>query len=267
MCNQAEHAGNPVELFIGTAGYSYPDWKNVFYPPNLAVERYLEHYAKFFNALEVNFTFYRMPSSRSIRNLLTTEFRGLRLGFKAHQSLTHQRREPSLLIEFLTGLKPLIDRDQVRTLLFQFPYSFQPCPEAWEWLSEIAHHVKGPVPVVEFRHRCWFTTDNLARLSGMRFVICALDMPEKDELPGVQLPAMHPVGYMRFHGRNDARWWNHEQAWQRYDYLYSERQIEEMLPRLRSWMEQHRTVYFYFNNHYRGQAVQNAQLLMAFLAA
>lgn len=266
MNDQTRQAGNSAELFIGTAGYSYPDWKNVFYPSTLPANRYLEHYTKFFNALEVNFTFYRMPSSRSIRNLTSMDYQELHLSFKAHQSLTHQSMEIPLLKEFLAGLEPLSDQNRVKTLLFQFPYSFQPCNEAWDRLSEIAHYVCGVVPVVEFRHSSWFTADTLGRLSGMGLAICAVDMPGTDDLPGVRLPVTHPVGYMRFHGRNQARWWKHEQAWQRYDYLYSERQLEGMLPELRTWMERHRTVYFYFNNHYRGQAVQNAQLLMAFLA-
>ncbi|MBN1878983.1 DUF72 domain-containing protein [bacterium] len=266
MDDQSLPQNYDTEIIIGTSGYSYPDWRGHFYPDRLPDNGFLDYYSRFFNGLELNYSFYRMPAPATIKRFLHPGYNSLNVSFKAFRGITHQIKENHCLKEFLQALSPLIERNRVKTVLFQFPYSFRPDPEAWDRLEMISEQVNGPVPVLELRHSSWFSPDNLDRLSRMNISVCALDMPCIDDLPGQRLPVTHSVGYMRFHGRNAVQWWTHDQAWQRYDYLYSNQQLRAMVPALHQWIRKHRSVYFFFNNHYRGQAVQNAQLLMAFLA-
>ena len=72
--------------------------------------------------------------------------------------------------------------------------------------------------------------------------------------------------YLRFHGRNREKWWIHAEAWERYDYLYTEAELSEWLPRIRSLAAGAETCFVFFNNHARGQAVANAAMLASLLA-
>ncbi len=266
MFDVSSGEGALPEVIIGTSGYSYNDWKGIFYPDELPSSRYLEHYCKYFSGLELNYSFYRMPTVNSLKRFLAPKFASIKLSFKAFQGITHTRDDPNHLKNFMERMEVLISKDRLGAVLFQFPYSFRPCQESWDLLSKISAAVVGCVPVVELRHLAWFSSEQLLHLRELNLSVSALDMPDSDELPGIQLPATHQVGYMRFHGRNQSKWWIHENAWERYDYLYSAELIEARIADLKAWMALHKKVYFFFNNHYRGQAVQNAQLLMAFLA-
>ena len=93
-----------------------------------------------------------------------------------------------------------------------------------------------------------------------------MDAPDLPGLPGRDCRVTAPLGYIRFHGSNAEKWWDHDQAWERYDYLYSPQELREWLAPLKQIREEAGEVQVFFNNHYQGQAVRNAQLLMAFLA-
>ncbi len=252
---------------IGTSGYSYNDWKGVFYPESMLQKDFFDYYALFFSALELNYTFYRMPTTVSL-----TRYSGLGrlcpvLSVKAYKSYTHEHQNTRPLIEMLSSLQPLIDNDRLKTILFQFPWSFRPGQYAWDKLHDISEAVQYCTPVVEFRHVSWFADDILQKLKQMNLSVCALDMPNNDDLPGTQFPITHQVGYMRFHGRNISQWWNSDAGWKRHNYLYTYTDLKQLLPQVRSWIQSHQQSFLFFNNHYRAQAVNNAQLLMAFLAS
>ena len=70
-----------------------------------------------------------------------------------------------------------------------------------------------------------------------------------------------PVAYVRFHGRNAARWWQHDHAWERYDYTYTETELSEWVPRLRELETASPLTLVYANNHYRGQSVDTLRKL------
>jgi uncharacterized protein YecE (DUF72 family) len=79
--------------------------------------------------------------------------------------------------------------------------------------------------------------------------------------------ATAPLGYVRFHGRNAAKWWEHEDAWQRYDYTYTEGELKEWVPRLRGLDDEVPLTLVYANNHYRGQSVDAMRKLSALMSA
>jgi len=263
-------ADNPMNpdpgFFIGTSGFFYPDWKGVFYQNRLKQDEYLDYYSRFFNALELNFSFYQMPETGKLRRFADPGLNNLAISIKAYRGITHQEADPALLDTFMKRLRVLEDAGVLKTVLFQFPFAFRENPDAWKKLERIAASGRTAVPVVEFRNSRWLTDDNIRRFREMGLVVCATDMPTLRDLPGCRFHTTHTVGYMRFHGRNSGRWWNHREAWERYDYLYSRNELMALVPDMKKWFSRLKTAYVFFNNHYRGQAVQNGQMLMAFLA-
>ncbi len=92
---------------------------------------------------------------------------------------------------------------------------------------------------------------------------------DEPRLKGLMPPVVHAsggLGYVRFHGRNKDKWWKHDQAWERYDYTYTEEELQEWLPGLRELGQAAPIVLVYANNHYRGQSVDTIRKLKKILA-
>ena len=254
-----------TEIHIGTSGYHYDDWKNVFYPEEIQPSDYLQHYSRFFNTLELNGTFYKLPNPEHLIKYTDEKLQPFTLSMKAYRGFTHGEGSRAVIREMLTAIQPVIRAGVLKTLLFQFPFSFKYSRDNWRKIEMVSEEVRGVAPVLEFRHRSWFDELVLDKLRESGLAVCGTDMPGIGKLPGCRLPQTGDLGYFRFHGRNAAKWWDHDQAWERYDYLYSDDLIKKLIPGLKCWLSERKTCYIFFNNHYRGQAVQNAQLLMAFL--
>lgn len=187
---------------------------------------------------------------------------------KAHQSLTHERAdlaEPAAA--FLAGLAPLVDSGRLGAVLAQFPGSFRRRPESEEFLLELAGRLAGPPLVAEFRHRSWWAPEVSELLRRHRIGFCNVDTPSLPGLPRPSAEVTAPVGYVRFHGRNARNWWAHEEAHERYDYLYRAAELEPWVERIRVMARQAEVIYVFTNNHFRGQAVENARLLIDMLDA
>lgn len=249
-------------ILIGTAGYSYKDWKGVFYPEKLPNSEMLSFYAREFPFTELNTTFYRMPNPFMLSNMAAKTPEGFRFFIKAFQGLTH-KREPELFPEFVAALQPLVSGGRLAGVLAQFPNSFRNKPENHDYLARFREAMGPDIPiVVELRHREWTqeerTFDLLAR-HGLAYA--CVDEPQfKSLVPPVVRTTAAP-GYVRFHGRNYRKWWHHEHPDERYDYLYSGEELAEWVPRLERLASQVDTVYVSMNNHRRGQAVINGRML------
>lgn len=253
------------KVYIGTSGYHYDDWKSVFYPDGIQAGQYLYHYSRFFNALELNGSFYKLPDPEHLLKYNDTRLQPFHLSMKAYREITHGDGGRALIRQMLGAIEPVVKSGVLKTLLFQFPFSFKYSDAHMNKVEMISAEIHGVLPVMEFRHRSWFSDSAMAKLTELGIVVSGTDMPTMGKLPGCRLPETGDLGYVRFHGRNNAKWWDHEHAWERYDYLCSDDTIKGLLPALKQWINKRKTTYIFFNNHYRGQAVQNAQLLMAFL--
>jgi uncharacterized protein YecE (DUF72 family) len=120
--------------------------------------------------------------------------------------------------------------------------------------------------VVEFRDRAWVEASTFDLLTELQLGYCCVDEPNLAGLMPPVARATGPVGYVRFHGRNAEKWWDHEQAWQRYDYRYRREELSEWLPRLRALDADRPLTLVYANNHYRGQSIETLRLLQNMLA-
>jgi uncharacterized protein YecE (DUF72 family) len=249
---------------IGTAGFSYTDWRGAFYPPGLPQRAWLAHYATVFDALELNVTYYRVPSAGAVAAWIERTPPGFCFAVKAHRDLTHDRANPDFA-GFARAIRPLVEAGKLGCVLAQFPQSFHPTPAQRAYLARLRQGLADLPVVVEFRQARWAVpeTFDLLRELGLGWVV--VDEPD---LPGL-LPAVAevtgPVAYVRFHGRNAAQWHAHTAAWQRYDYDYADAELRAWLPRLSALAAQAEQTFVIFNNTPRAQAVADAQALRVLL--
>lgn len=251
---------------FGTSGFSYDDWVGPVYPADLPKWGWLGYYAQQFDTVELNVTYYRLPDRKTVAGWVKRTPESFLFSVKAHQSLTHDRQAADFE-GFRHSLAELLEAGKLACVLAQFPHSFHPNKANRDYLPVLREGLGDLPTVVEFRDSAWVSDETFAQLTALNLGFCCVDEPR---LPGLMPPtswATGPLAYVRFHGRNAANWWEHEQAWQRYDYTYADSELEEWLPRLRGLDGTVPLTLVYANNHYRGQSVNTVRLLQMLLAA
>lgn len=254
------------DIRIGTSGFSYDDWRGFFYPKDIQKGDMLSHYAERFPTVEINSSFYAIPSPSTFARMAEKTPESFEFVVKAHKDLTHSPDvDLSAFGRFVSALAPLAEAGRLGCVLAQYPWSFRKGEGNFNRLRQLREEF-GELPVVvEFRNAGWVgeETFNLLREHGLGF--CCVDEPRlRGLMPGVAV-ATSPIGYVRFHGRNADKWWEHEEAWQRYDYLYSPSELSEWIPRVRRLASATEKTYLFFNNHYQSKAARNARMLAGML--
>lgn len=248
-------------IYIGTSGYSYADWRGPFYPQGMAEKDFLAFYAGEFPFTELNFTYYQMPKARILSNLARKAPAGFLFTVKAHQSLTHSRDGGKEgFAAFREALQPLVADGRLGAVLFQFPYSFHWKKGSADYLKQVREGMGDLPVVVEFRHPSWAAEEAAALLARESLSPAAIDGPSDAGMLKTLLQPVGPVGYLRFHGRNSAKWWVHEHAHERYDYLYSKEELAEWLPGIFALSNHLGVLFVAFNNHFLSKAVLNARM-------
>lgn len=253
-------------VLVGTSGFSYDDWKGHFYPEGIKKGDMLAYYAERFAAVEVNSTFYVIPGAASFESMARRTPEGFDFTIKAYKELTHNPdADPAVFEQFAAALTPLKDAGKLGCVLAQYPWSFKKTAANMDKLRRLSDSF-GDIPVVvEFRNSGWVGEDTLGLLKESRLGFCCVDEPRLKGLMPRAAVVTSPVGYVRFHGRNAAKWWQHEHAWERYDYLYSREELAEWLPQVEFVSSTAEKTYLFFNNHYKGQAAQNAAMFAEML--
>ncbi|HEX9106607.1 MAG TPA: DUF72 domain-containing protein [Longimicrobiales bacterium] len=169
-----------AQLYAGTSGFAYPQWKPRFYPENLPQKRFLEHYATRLNAVEINYTFRHMPATATLESWAAATPEGFRFALKAHQSITHFRRlkdaaEPTSF--FLGRLEPLRAAGRLGPVLFQLP-PYLKCDLALlrDYLALLPGDLRA---AFEFRHESWLTDPVYQLLTERKVSLC---VAESDQL-------------------------------------------------------------------------------------
>lgn len=264
-------------VYVGTAGWSYRDWEGIVYPPRKPRGfSPLGYLADYFDAVEVNNTFYRPPSPQAAEGWLeqTRHREDFHFTLKLWRRFTHQREEPWSAAEvdtFRAGIDPLAEAGRLGGLLLQFPWSFRDTPENRDWLSRLAREFAEYRLFAEVRHGSWGGPDayEFLRSAGLNF--CNIDQPVLGRSIEPSAVVTGPAGYVRLHGRNYEAWFaepepgrsDQEHRNQRYNYLYSEAELDEWVDRIHQLIRRADSVYVFTNNHYRGQAPANALQLRA----
>lgn len=257
------------ELRIGTSGYDYPEWRGKLYAPGLPRASFLEAYGESFSTLELNFSYYGMPRAASVAALLARASSRLDFSIKAHRSLTHEV-DPATwrerAAEFRTGIEPLARSGRLASILLEFPASFHYEPERRRYLDRLLAEF-APYPLVtEFRRREWFNARLVEGLRARGVALCALDLPRLEGGPPLADLLTADLAYLRCHGRRAETWWTGDSAG-RYDYFYSGEELSGLADRVEVLAAGARKLRVYFNNHARGQAVDNARGLLEILEA
>ena len=258
-------------ILVSTAGFSYDDWVGPFYPPGTPKNEMLLFFAQFFPAVELNYSYYAIPGRRGIDGHLR-KAPGMKFALKGHKSFTHQRNYGDKEVDaFRSALDRLVEAGALLALLLQFPYSFHATEENLAYLDRLARRFEGYPAAIEFRHARWKNRQAFDFLAERGLPLVTTDAPAVGELFRGGWEGAGPFGYVRLHGRNAEKWYGHEQAWERYDYLYSRAEIEKLAGAVKKLAganggpeAEPRDVYVFFNNHWQAQGAANAlQLTMA----
>jgi uncharacterized protein YecE (DUF72 family) len=239
---------------IGCSGWAYDHWRNgVFYPARCATGNWLAYYARYFDTVEINSTFYRLPKRSAVDRWLEQTPESFSFAVKASRYLTHIKRLRDLpfhLDKLLERIEPLSSSPKCGPLLWQLPPTFKRDEERLEaalvGLPEKMRHA------FEFRHESWFRDSVYELLRHHQVALVIADRPEIQSFQSLELTA--GFTYLRFHSgshTNEGR--------------YSSTQLAKWAKQIRSWSSD-LDVYAYFNNDWQGYAVANALELAERLA-
>lgn len=253
------------DIKIGTAGYSYEDWRGVFYPPGLPANKMLEYYTGYFQVVELNATYYSIPNINIFKRLAEKTPAPFEFMVKVHQETTHRRLEnEKVLGQLLEAVKPLLDQKKLSGFLAQFPYSFKNNDENRRYLVQTKKLI-GLYPLfVEFRNYTWLSSSLYDFLKGNNIGYVNVDEPPLKGLLPKQDLVTNEIGYIRMHGRNEKDWWD-GQGSARYDYEYNEQELKEWLIHVSNILKKAFKTYIFFNNHPTGKAIKNAAQMMEIL--
>ncbi len=246
---------------IGPAGWSYKDWEEAVYPRGFPKGSQLAFLARRLDTVEVNTTFYRVPSPTLAEGWLR-KVEGnpdFRFTLKAWRGWTHEGKGGGEEAgRFREVLDLLAGSGRLGLVLFQFPWSFKNSPEARDRLTALGalfpDHPRG----VEVRHASFDDPEFFAFLAARGLAFANIDQPVIGASLAPTERRTAPPAYVRLHGRNYDKWFARGEAWERYDYLYSDAELEPWARRVRA-LAREGDVYVILNNHYRGQALRNAR--------
>jgi uncharacterized protein YecE (DUF72 family) len=288
-----------MHLRIGTSGWSYPTgkgtWNGIFYPATRAKRDgtagfdELRFYARHFDTVEVNTTFYGQPRRDVSESWAARTPAGFEFSLKLYQKFTHPRMfrdaarksapdsdgglldllaevTQSDIDEFRRGIEPIASRGKLGALLAQFPPSFKDAPASRDYLLRLLEWFSDYPIAVELRHRSWSDAiaDTLALLGAFGAAFVQIDEPKfRLSIRQNYLPNVKGFYYMRLHGRNAAQWWRHDKSEDRYNYLYSAEELREFSDIAGAAKTLVKKSYLYANNHFAAKAVTNAVMLKA----
>jgi uncharacterized protein YecE (DUF72 family) len=233
---------NAGKLLIGTSGYSYKEWKGSFYPEKLPDREMLAFYAQQFSTVEINHSFYRMPTETALLNWAKTVPEGFRFALKANQKITHIQRlrgSESTLKRFLEVASVLSDGDHLGPILVQLPPNFKfdrPLLEDFLALRPPAFSF-----AFEVRHPSWYTEETYAVLRQHQTALC-LSETEKQTPPDV-LTANFTYARLRLEN-------------------YTPKQLAAWKKRFDGWVGQGVAVYAYCKHEDSGKAPAYARQLL-----
>lgn len=266
--DQSAQGQRPPRYRVGVAGWSYPDWEGIVYPPGKIDQ--LAYVAQYFDTIEINTTFYHPAPAKNIDSWLrrVERFPDFRFTVKLWQRFTHDptpfgREEIDAV---LPALRTIASEGRLGALLMQFPYSFKNRGDARARLARILDAFAGFPAVVEVRHASLNVPGfyDFLRERGAGF--CNIDQPQVSRSIAPTTIATSKVGYVRLHGRNEKEWFSENaDRTTRYNYYYSKEELAEWVDRIVVIGRNSADVYVIANNHYRGQAPANGLRLKSLL--
>lgn len=244
-------------IYIGTSGFSYADWKEVFYPPHIKKQEMFSYYIKYFNSMEINFSFYVLPRPDVYEKLISQAPINFKFIVKAFRGITHnyQNKDEESIEKFNYSLKPFVETNYLDGILLQFPFSFKYTSVNTDYLKYLRDQFTQDL-FVEFRHRSWFKPEVFNFLKENHLYYCSVDEPNIYSLLPPALILTGNKAYIRFHSRDRKKWFEGEK--ERYNYRYSDKELLHWIKQLNRLSSKPRDTYVFFNNCHEGNAVINA---------
>ncbi len=249
-----------AEIYIGIAGWSYPDWNRIVYTDPKIDQ--LEFVSGFVDCIEINSTFYAPPLEKTTKSWLdkTAKRKDFFFTAKLHRSFTHEAKiEPEMVRQFHAGFEPMLDAGKLKHLLVQFRYDFDDSPQNRKHLAGIAENFADLFNLaVEVRHKSWERPDALEFLEQLGVTVCNLDYPTTYNSFDLQHCTVGKGGYFRMHGRNIENWFSKAGRDRTYDYYYNETELSGIKSRIDELSKACEYLVVITNNHYRGAELANA---------
>ena len=262
--NEQKTTGN---IYIGVAGWSYPDWKGIVYTDSKIDQ--LEFVSRFVDCIEINSTFYRPPFERTTKAWLERTSGKPEFFFtaKLHKDFTHEGKiDTQTAKQFYKGFEPFLEAGKLRHLLVQFRYDFDDTDSHRRHLSKIVEIFSAGFSLaVEVRHKSWQSPQALEFLDGLGVSVCNLDYPTARNSFDLQQCTIGRNGYFRMHGRNAAAWFSKAGRDETYNYYYNEKELSKIKLRVSELAKALQTLTIITNNHYRGAELANALELRCLL--
>ena len=277
---------NTSNVRIGTSGWSYPTgegtWNGIFYPPKGRRPRgsgkfdELTFYAEHFDTVEVNSSFYRIPSVQTTKSWAQRTPKPFEFALKLYQKFTHPEMfekatgadpldlDQKDVDEFRTAIEPLAAAGKLGALLAQFPASFKNETNTRGYLEWLLERFREYDLAVELRHRSWSDdpVETLQLLGAFGAAWVQIDEPKfRSSIRQNLLANVDTFYYLRLHGRNAAQWWKHEKSEDRYNYLYSAEELKPIGEAVEEASREVKKAYVYANNHFSAKSVANAAIL------
>jgi uncharacterized protein YecE (DUF72 family) len=258
-----ETRGASARIRIGPAGWSYQDWAGQVYPqPQPRGFDPLTYLARYFDATEINSTFYRIPDAKTTQRWVArvADHPDFRFTAKLWQGFTHGGTANAQdQAAFRNAMAPLHEGGRLGDVLLQFPYRFHHTPENREHLRQLVAAFQEYPLILEVRHRSWDRPQVYAFLRELGIGFCNIDQPQVSYSIGLTRVVTSSIGYLRLHGGNAAMWFAESaDAVAQYDYRYPAEELEAIVDVVEVLSRQAGETYLITNNHFRGQAALNA---------
>ena len=243
--------GDGTKLYIGTSGWSYKHWRGPFYPAGLAQDKWLEFYARTFQTVEINSSFYRLPKRETFESWRARTPQGFIFAVKGSRYITHVKK----LKDVGEALKKLLESadglgEKLGPILFQFPANWHANLERLAGFIQMLP--SGYRYAFEFRHESWFNEGTYTLLRSRETALCIADSPQWP----IAYEVTAPFTFIRLHGGRVL-----------YASEYSEPELSRWAEITAGFLSRQLDVFVYFNNDAFGYAVKNALQLKHILSA
>lgn len=262
----------PGRILVGPAGWSYADWSGTVYPARRPQGFHEATYlAEFFDTIEINTSFYQPLRPGLCWQWLERVAANPRFTFTAKlwQKFTHESgATPADEKAVREGFEMLMAGGKLGAVLVQFPFSFHNTRENLAHLAKLLERFRDFPLAVEMRHASWNEKAFFELLGERGAAFCNIDQPVIGRSLKPSERVTSAVGYVRLHGRRYDTWFSDDpelSAHERYNYLYSEEEIEPWAARIRKVAARTNTTFVITNNHYQGKAIVNALQLISLL--
>ncbi|MDB5193607.1 MAG: hypothetical protein JWQ96_3170 [Segetibacter sp.] len=239
-----------AKWWVGCSGFHYKHWRGSFYPQDLAVKKWFDHYQKHFKTLELNTTFYRFPKLSSLENWYATSPDDFVFAVKVPKGITHYKQFINLgsYLEDFYAIAAEGLKDKLGCVLFQLPPRTRYKEEK---LDRILEHIDPNFNnVLEFRHETWWNAEVYNTLARHNITFCGMSHPQLPE----DVIQNTPVAYFRFHGVPD---------------LYRSKYELSVLTKIADEIQENpitRKAFIYFNNDIDASAIGNALEMEKYVA-